>query len=60
MQGANLVARKLGFHPEPDPELPLVQEPAIDALGLGDVVLATMMVDLEDELESKHKPLAVG
>jgi hypothetical protein len=51
VQAAHLVTKKLGFHIQPDPELQLLQEPAIEALNLRDVELAALMVDLEDELQ---------
>lgn len=51
VQAADCITRKLGFDLHPDPELPLMQEPAIESLGIEDVELATLMVDLEDHLE---------
>lgn len=51
VQAANLITRKLGYHLEPDPELSVLDEPVIDELGLGDVVVASMMIDMEDHLE---------
>jgi len=51
VQAADLITRKLGFALSPDPELLLLQEPAIENLALDDIMLATLMVDLEDHLE---------
>lgn len=47
---ADAIARKLGAHPHPEPDLLLVGLPAMERLGLGDIELATLMVDLEDEI----------
>ena len=47
---ANAIARKLGAHPHPEPDLHLVGLPAMERLGLGDIELATLIVDLEDEI----------
>jgi HD-like signal output (HDOD) protein len=58
VQAADLITKKLGFHPQPAPDLPLLQEPAIETLGLGDVELATLMIDLEDELGEVKKLFA--
>lgn len=51
VQAGNLITRKLGFHLQPDPELALLEEPVIDELGLDDVTIASMMLDMEDHLE---------
>jgi HD-like signal output (HDOD) protein len=51
VQVADLMAQKLGFHLDPLPELVLMNEPAVEILGLKDLELATLMVDLEDELQ---------
>ncbi|MFQ5718659.1 MAG: HDOD domain-containing protein [Acidobacteriota bacterium] len=50
VQAADAIARKLGAHPTPEPDLHLLQIPAIERMGLGDVELAALMVDLEDEI----------
>ncbi|NNF28970.1 MAG: HDOD domain-containing protein [Gemmatimonadetes bacterium] len=51
VQAANLITRKLGYHLDPDPELDVLDQPVIDELGLDDVTVATMMIDMEDHLE---------
>jgi hypothetical protein len=50
VQAADTITRKLGYSLKPDSEVSLLQDPALGALGLGDVELAALMVDLEDEL----------
>jgi HD-like signal output (HDOD) protein len=51
VQAANAIARKLGAHPHPDPDLVLVDVPAVERLNLGDLELATLIVDVEDEFQ---------
>ena len=51
VQAGNLITRKLGFHLQPDPDLAVLEEPVIDELGLDDVTVASMMLDMEDHLE---------
>ena len=51
VQAANLITQKLGFHLYPDPDLDILDQPVIDELGLDDVTVATMMIDMEDHLE---------
>lgn len=55
VQTAILITQKIGFHLDPDPEIDLLQEPTVEHLGLKDVELATLMCDMEDELEEVHK-----
>jgi len=50
VQAANLITRKLGFHLEPDEDISLVGHPVIEDLGLDDLTIATMMIDMEDHL----------
>jgi len=50
VQAANAIARKMGAHPEPVPDLVLIEEPAVELLGLRELDLAEVMVDLEDEI----------
>ncbi len=50
VQAANLITCRLGFHLNPDPELVVVEDPIIEDLGLDDLTLATLMVDMEDHL----------
>ena len=52
VQAANVISRKLGFHLEPDTDLELLGEPSLEELGLRDIELATLMVDLEDEMNA--------
>lgn len=52
VMAANAVSRKLGAHPNPDPDLRLSEVPAVERLGIADLELATLLVDLEDALES--------
>lgn len=49
VQAADVMSRKMGFHIDPDPELELLDEAAVDNLDLADIELATLMVDLEDD-----------
>lgn len=49
VQAGDVIARKLGFHPNPDPELNLLDEPCLELLGIGDIEMAALMVDVEDE-----------
>jgi HD-like signal output (HDOD) protein len=50
VQAADAVACKMGFHLKPDPEMDLVSLPAIEYLNLSDIEMASMMVDLEDQI----------
>jgi HD-like signal output (HDOD) protein len=52
VQAANVLTRKLGAHPFPDPEIRVVDHPAFDRLALGEIELAALMVDLEDEIDA--------
>jgi HD-like signal output (HDOD) protein len=55
VQVADAIARKIGEHPKPDPNLDLLDLPAAEQLGITDIELATLLVDLEDEIaEVKH------
>ena len=51
VQAADHIARKLGLHPHPDPDLNLMDQDAIESLEISDVELAALMIDLEDEVE---------
>ena len=51
VQASDAIAQKLGMHPTPDPELNLLDQDAIEAMELGEIELAALMVDLEDEIE---------
>ena len=50
VQAADAVTRKLGEHPKPEPELDLLGEPAVEHLSISDIELASLIVDLEDEI----------
>jgi HD-like signal output (HDOD) protein len=50
VQAADAVARKMGFHLHPDGDMDLIGLPAVEFLNLTDMELATMMVDLEDDI----------
>jgi HD-like signal output (HDOD) protein len=51
VQVANAVTKRMGAHPVPQPDLNLLEVPAVERLNLGDLELASLMVDLEDEFE---------
>lgn len=55
VQAANLITRRLGYHPEPDPETTVVDHPVIAELGLSDVQVAALMVDMELYLEEMQR-----
>ena len=57
VQAADAIACKMGAHPEPDPDLVLEEVLAIERLGLTDLELAAMMVDLEDEIAALRRML---
>jgi HD-like signal output (HDOD) protein len=50
VQAADAVARKIGEHPKPEPDLDLLDQPAVEHLNLSDIELASLIVDLEDEI----------
>lgn len=50
VQAANAIARKLGAHERPAPDLDLMEVPAVDRLNLGELEVAALMVDVEDDL----------
>ena len=51
VQVADLMAAKVGASLHPDPELTLIGRPSLQLLGLDDVRIATLLIDLEDERE---------
>jgi HD-like signal output (HDOD) protein len=57
VQVANHLARRIGFHPHPDPELKLLSVPAVERLGLDDLQLATLAIDVEDEVRATLEAL---
>jgi HD-like signal output (HDOD) protein len=50
VQAADAVACKIGEHPDPDPDLDLLQERSIELLNLSDLEVASLIVDLEDQI----------
>ncbi len=50
VRAASAIARKLGLSLHPDPGLPLLKQPCIERLGLSDIDLAGLLVDVEDEV----------
>ena len=55
VQAADVIAKKLGVHLTPDPELDLDEVAAIERLQLTAVEQAALLVDLEDEIEETKK-----
>ncbi len=51
VQAANAISRKLGFHPHPAPDLDLYELEAIERIGMSELQLAALMVDVEDEFQ---------
>ena len=49
IQVADLMAAKVGASLDPNPDIRLVDRPAFVLLGLDDVRVASLLVDLEDE-----------
>ncbi len=59
-EAADLIAKKLGMHPEPDPDLNLMDQDAIDALEVSEIELGALMIDLEDEIEEIRSAFTGG
>jgi HD-like signal output (HDOD) protein len=57
VQAADAIARKMGEHPKPDPQLNLLELASIEHLNLSDIELASLMVDLEDQIAEIRKLL---
>jgi HD-like signal output (HDOD) protein len=57
VQAADAIARKIGEHPKPEPDLNLLEVRAIEQLNLGDIEIASVMVDIEDEVAEVKKLL---
>lgn len=57
VQAAIPIARTLESHPAYDPELNPLDDLAVELLGLTDIEVATLVVDLEDRFESFRKML---
>jgi putative nucleotidyltransferase with HDIG domain len=52
VQVADLMAAKVGASLKPDPDIRIVDRPSFVLLGLDDVKVASLLVDLEDERET--------
>lgn len=52
VQMADMMAAKVGASLHPDPDLPLIETPAGALLRLDDVKLASLLVELEDDMAS--------
>jgi HD-like signal output (HDOD) protein len=50
VQAADAISRKIGAHPHPDPEMKIEENPAVERLGMDDLEMATVQVDVEDAL----------
>jgi HD-like signal output (HDOD) protein len=50
VRAANAMSRKIGAHPEPRTDLSLVDLPEFEQMNLGDLEIATLMVDVEEDL----------
>jgi putative nucleotidyltransferase with HDIG domain len=55
VQAANLITRRLGYHLQPDPTISVVGDPVVEELGLTDVQIAALMVDMEMHLEEMQR-----
>ncbi|NOT33305.1 MAG: HDOD domain-containing protein [Candidatus Eisenbacteria bacterium] len=51
VQAADAIARKIGLHLHPEPDLDLTLVPAVDHCGLDELELAELLVDIEDEVQ---------
>jgi putative nucleotidyltransferase with HDIG domain len=51
VQAANAISRRAGAHPRPEPELNLLEVPAVERLSLTELDLAVLLVDLEDDFK---------
>ena len=50
VQVADGITRKIGEHPKPEPDLDLLELRSVELLNLSDLELASLIVDLEDEV----------
>jgi len=57
VRAGNVLSRKLGAHPQPDPSMNLIGRPEIELLNLNDPELSTLLVDLEIELDEVRRLL---
>jgi HD-like signal output (HDOD) protein len=57
VQLANRMAAKLGASLKPDPEISLLDAPAAAMLRLDDVKLASLLIDVEDDLQKMQDVL---
>ena len=60
VQAADAFVRKLGFHPQPDLDLNLMDQAAIEVLEISDVEVGALLVDLEDEIDEVRVAIEVG
>ncbi len=51
VQAADAIARKIGAHYLPEPNLDLEEIPAFDVLNMSEIELVALTVDLEDEIK---------
>ena len=52
VQAADAIARKIGAHYLPEPNLDLEEIPAFDVLNMSEIELVALTVDLEDEIKA--------
>jgi putative nucleotidyltransferase with HDIG domain len=52
LQATDAMTRKIGAHPNPDPNLALESDAAVELLHLSEVELAALLVDLEDDMKA--------
>ena len=52
LQASDAMTRKIGAHPNPDPNLALESDAAVELLHLSEVELAALLVDLEDDMKA--------
>jgi|GEM_PF-1048474 len=57
VQAADAISKKIGSHPRPEPDLVLGDVPAIERLGLTEIEVAALTVDLEDEITALKQML---
>lgn len=57
VQAANMISRKMGAHPQPQPDLNLMEVQSIERLNLTDLELAVLQTDLEDDFQRARELL---
>jgi HD-like signal output (HDOD) protein len=50
VQAADAITQRIGEHPNPKPDLDLLEQHSVELLNLSDLELASLMVDLEDQI----------